>query len=176
MATGLPAGSLIMKTFSPESNSTEELFTLKLEMQVAPDDQISCTFCPVLFIDEHHFFTVNRDTSYRFHKFDVRTGEAQTFAFSGMPPAVEYTETELQSIQERRERTRQRTGQPMPTTPLPTHKFMFGSIFTDTEKRLWLEINAHQEGSGRFDLFSESGDYLGSIDFPENARRAEFVG
>jgi len=48
-------------------------------------------------------------------------------------------------------------------------------MFTDAEKRIWLELNAHEESPRRFDIFSDTGSYLGSVDFPENAERAEFI-
>ncbi|MCH8568706.1 MAG: hypothetical protein LAT67_10600 [Balneolales bacterium] len=174
-ARELPLGSLVINVYDPESDSSEEHFILELEMQNAPPEQLSCTFCPVVFMDEHHFFTINRDTTYRFHKFDVRTGEAETFEFSRFPPAIRFTESEREIIRENREESSRRTGTPVSTAPIPTHKFRFISLFIDANNRVWLEINPHQDSSRRFDIFSEDGSYLGSLDFPENAEGAEHL-
>jgi len=171
----VPSGSWVIKLYDPVSDTKEELMILELELQNEPPDQISCTFCPIAFADEHSFYTIKNDSTYRFHKVDIQTGEYDTFDFSGISTAVKFSESELERIRESRRRSSEISGVDRSDIELPTFKRRFVNLFVDAEKRVWFQLNVPEDSPGYFDVFSENGDYLGFVKFPENAQSVAFL-
>lgn len=166
-------GDVIMRVYDPGNGAKEEFMHLELELTDPPFEQISCTFCEFKFLDDLSFFTSPQDTSYRVFRVSPDDGKEVLFARPGLP-AVEYTEEEQDELREQRERQHQMTGIRF-DNPLPTHKRRFIDFFVDHKNRLWALLHSRQGEPLQFDIFSYEGEYIGSLNAPENMESVEFV-
>ena len=166
-------GDIIMRTYDSENESKKQFFHLELELQDVPPDQISCTFCEFRFIDDFTFFTSPPDTSYRIFKMNPSTQEKTLFTRPGVP-AVRLTESEQEEWRDERARASEMTGVALDEEP-PTHKRRFIDYFPDHAGRLWAFMNVSQNEQLRFDIFSPTAEYIGSLEIQAEVESIEFI-
>lgn len=154
-------GDVVMKRYNPEDRSFQIFRTLELELQEPPPDQISCTFCSFVFLEDLSFYTSRGDTSYQITRVDHHSDEYRTLSRSGIP-------ADRLTNEEREERRAQFQQFGMSEAP-PLFRKRFRSFYLDHKHRLWALMRAAEEEKLRFDIFSDDGAYEGTLQAPPDA-------
>lgn len=167
-------GDLQLSFFELESEQTEEFLHLELEQNETPPGQISCTFCDFKFLDDLSFYTSPRDTSYTLYYVDS-TGEViSTFTRKNLSPLL-YTPEEREELKESRQAALQQVGQSSENYVPPTHKRRVLNWYPDYKNRLWVLVNTADGEPNHIDIFSPSGEYIGSMNLPEDNLRLQHL-
>lgn len=158
-------GDLQLSFFDLETKQTKEILHLELEQNETPPGQISCTFCDFRFLNDLSFYTSPRDTSYFLYHVASSGEIITTFTRSNLKPLL-YSAEERQTLREQHGAALQQIGQDGDSYVAPTHKRRIISWYPDHQNRLWVLVNGEEGEPNHLDLFSQNGDYLGSLDIP----------
>lgn len=157
---------IAMQSFDYATNTSKELFSFNIPTNPEPNGFIGCMYCKHTITDDLMYITAPSDTSYKVIINDFKSDEVRILSRSGAP-LVALTDEEKEQIRSQRAQAASMIGLPPVRTEIPQYRKRINHLFSDHKDRVWVSIEVPKDEPGLFDVFSDAGEYLGSVRLPD---------